>query len=164
VLLCIDFEWSDNFIQHMPSKSWHPWPWANSKSIAAWFCGIACCTESLSSSNLLRAKEVAFVCLVSQHPSLLSVLNALADVTPGAKKDAAIIPPGFENSTLFLHSDWKACMVCFKGFQWWVIMEILGVSKVNLPKLHGHPLMWEGIAGHALSPQMRKTPAGRIGG
>jgi len=105
------------------------------KSIAAQFCSVARRTESISSSSSLWAKQVAFVCLAIQHPSL-SVLNALADATPGAKKDAAMIPPRFQNSPLSLHFDWKACTVHLKRFQWWVIIEILGVSKVSLPKLH----------------------------
>ena len=75
------------------------------KSIAAQFCSAACRTQSISSSSSLRAKEVAFVCLASQHPSLLSVLNALADATPGARKDSAMTPPGFQSSTVSLHSD-----------------------------------------------------------
>lgn len=29
MLLCIEFEWSDKFIQHMPLESWHLWPWTN---------------------------------------------------------------------------------------------------------------------------------------
>lgn len=40
----------------------------------------------------------------------------------------------------------------------------VNTSTVSLPKLHGLPLMQDGMAGHALSPQMRNVPGGNYSG
>lgn len=60
ILLWMDFGWSLKFMQHMPSKSSHPWPKASSKnSMAALFCSVACCTNLTSISIAERAALVA---------------------------------------------------------------------------------------------------------
>ena len=108
--LCIDTEWSDKFIQHMPSNSSQPWPWANKrKSMAALFWRVACLTESTSTNKSLIARDVALVCLASQQPSLLSCARAPADATPGVKNEVAIISPGDQNFTLSWHLLLKLC-------------------------------------------------------
>lgn len=65
---CIDSLWSDKLKQHIPSTSWHPWPWASKrKSIAALFCNTACLMLSISMSSSLNTSVVALACLTDQH-------------------------------------------------------------------------------------------------
>lgn len=118
--------------------------------MAALFCKEACRTESVSANKLLKAMDVAFVCLASQRPNLFNVANALAAATPETKKEAATIFPLFQNLTSSLHSNLNVCILRFP--QLWIccckIVDLFRVSKVKLPRLHGPPLVCEGIVGH----------------
>lgn len=44
------------------------------------------------------------------------------------------------------------------------IVFLLGVNNVSFPKVHGPPLMFEGPAGHALSPHTKNIPFGNCRG
>lgn len=98
MLWWMEVEWSNKFIQHSPSVSSQPCPYARSrKSIAALFCNAARQTELISSNRPESACEVALVCLLSQHLSLFKLANALAATTPRVKCDFL-----FQNAILSL--------------------------------------------------------------
>ena len=64
--LRIDCLWPERFVQHIPSMFSQLRLRARSKTyMAAPFCNVACVTESSSSKNPLKAKELTFVYLVS---------------------------------------------------------------------------------------------------
>jgi len=101
MLAWIDSEWSERFIQHIPSKSSQLWPCAKSKkSVAALFCNVAWRTLSTSNKRPNNALLVAFVCLASQQPSLSNVVNAFPEAAPGNKREAAKRWLKDQNSTL----------------------------------------------------------------
>lgn len=76
-------EWSDKFMQHIPSRTSHLCPCAKRRKwIAALFCKVACLIESTSVSKGEREDSVALVCLASQHPNLFNLAKAWALATP----------------------------------------------------------------------------------
>lgn len=161
----IDLEWSERFIQHMPSNSWHPCPCTSSKkSIAARFCRVACRMESMSTNNSFMALVVALVSLANQHSSLRREVKAWAAATPGTKKEAKMVFSAFQKVTLLLQFFWKVSRLC--RFPWGCrsicSADMFGCKRVSRPRVHGPPRMAAGSPYQALSPHNKKSPSGRV--
>lgn len=103
--LCTESLWSDILKQHIPSKSWHPCPWAKSKkSIAAQFCKIAGLILFMSSNKAFKIREVSLDCLIVQQASFSIRLKAWAAATLGVKKEARIRAVADQSSISSLQS------------------------------------------------------------
>lgn len=136
------------------------------KSMAAWFCRVACLVASSSSRSLLRAADIKFTCFATQHSWWLNWLRAFAAATRSKKAEMAalfgrhqctISESQCSSKSLILHF-WMAELLdsdCqFKIWVWF------GENRDSCPMVQRPPKR----QAQALSPQIKKVPFGSLSG